>query len=37
MAVQPYKVLLLMCGQLYCEHAIAMALSSSPVVGALGS
>ena len=26
-----------MCGQLYCGHANAMALSSSPVVSALGS
>ena len=26
-----------MCGQLYCGHANAMALFSSPVVGALGS
>ena len=26
-----------MCGQLYCGHANAMALSSSPVVSALDS
>ena len=26
-----------MCGQVYCGHANAMALSSSPVVSALGS
>ena len=26
-----------MCGQLYCKHANATALSSSPVVSALGS
>ena len=26
-----------MCGQLYCGHANATALSSSPVVSALGS
>ena len=26
-----------MCGQLYCGHTNAMALFSSPVVGALGS
>ena len=26
-----------MCGQLHCGHANSMALSSSPVVSALGS
>ena len=36
--VRPYKVLLLnMRGQLYCGYANATALSSSPVVSALGS
>ena len=35
--VRPYKVLLLTCGQLYCEHTNATALFSGPVVSALGS
>ena len=36
--VRPYKVLLFnMRGQLYCGHANATALFSSPVVSALGS
>ena len=37
MTTQPYGAIFNMCGHLYCGHANAMALFSSPVVGALVS